>query len=235
MGKAWAPAVASIYLEKWESAIFVTTKIKPILYVRYIDDILCILQSRDEADLLIEHFNSTDSNIRLSEQCVATTVHFLDLYITIQGSKVTTTLYSKPSHLRVLLDFRSAHSASQKSNIILSQLIRIYRLHTDLSVAGNHMYVFVQLMIKLRSLQQRTARSIWTRFIDWLRRQDAPAKQRANGFVALAVANNVFQQPFRRAVISFSNSLSHQDQQRVQGLGIRETSGRSIGSLLFTA
>jgi hypothetical protein len=92
MGKAWAPAVASIYLEKWESAIFVTTKIKPILYVRYIDDILCILQSRDEADLLIEHFNSTDSNIRLSEQCVATTVHFLDLYITIQGSNVTTTL-----------------------------------------------------------------------------------------------------------------------------------------------
>ncbi len=77
-----------------------------------------------------------------------------------------------------------------------------------MSVAGNHMYVFVQLMIKLRSLQQRTARSIWTRFIDWLRRQDAPAKQRANGFVAMAVANNVFQQPFRRAVNSFSNLIA---------------------------
>lgn len=235
MGKAWAPAVASIYLEKWESEIFAKTKIKPILYVRYIDDILCILQSHEEADLLIEHFNSTDSNIRLSEQCVARTVHFLDLYITILGSKVTTALYSKPSHLRILLDFNSAHSTSLKTNIVLSQLIRIYRLHTDLSVAGNSMYVFIQLMINLRGLQQRTARRIWTRFISWVGRQGTPAKKRPESFVALTVANNVFQQPFRRAIISFSHSLSHQDQQCVEGVGIREISGRSIGSLLFTA
>ena len=81
MGKAWAPAVASIYLSEWERAVFERARIKPILYKRYIDDVLCIVSSREEADLLVCSMNEADVNMRLGEFTTGEVVNFLDTRI----------------------------------------------------------------------------------------------------------------------------------------------------------
>ena len=171
--------------------------------------------------------------MRLSEYVIGETAHFLDLNITILDACLHTSLYTKPSHLRVLLHFGSAHSNILKQNVVLSQLIRIYRLNTDLRLAGESMYIFIQLMIRFRNLKPRTARSIWTKFLNWLRRQGRKSEVRDS--LPLLVANNVFTQPFKRALDLFANSLSHSDQLKLGNLSVREQSGRALGQALFYA
>ncbi len=117
MGKAWAPAVASIYLAEWEAQVFQQTNIVPLLYKRYIDDILCILPSRQSAETLLHCMRNLDSNIRISEFTVGSAGHFLDVNIKIEHRQIVTTLYKKPTHLQVLLHYQSAHSTSLKLNI----------------------------------------------------------------------------------------------------------------------
>ena len=143
MRKAWAPAVASIYLETWESTIFTQSKLIPLLYVRYIDDIFAIFGTRTDAETFANLAQTLDGNIRLSDVSIASSVHYLDLNISIGNSYLHYEIYSKPSHLRVLLDFQSAHSFNLKCNVVLSQLIRIYRLYSDLSKAGEAMNIYL--------------------------------------------------------------------------------------------
>jgi hypothetical protein len=238
MGKAWAPAVASIYLEQWESKILTDSQIVPLLYVRYIDDIFMVLNSRSDADVLIQFMQSADPHIKLSELTIASTVHFLDLNITIDGPRLTYSLYSKPSHLKVLIDFQSSHSFQLKRNVVLSQLIRTYRLHSDLQLAGESMYIFIQLMVKIRHLTCPTARKIWKNFIIWLTKQCQPTLGQAKSYenqrpLTLLVHNNSFSNPFKRIIGQFCDTLAISDQEKLQKILIKERAGLALGRSLF--
>jgi hypothetical protein len=235
MGKAWAPAVASIYLEKWEKEIFRDSQIEPLIYLRYIDDILCVLSSTEEAELLIRRFQTHDVNIRLSEYSISKSVHFLDVSISIEENRFVTSVYTKPSHLQVLLDFNSAHSYSLKCNVILSQLIRIYRLNSNLIIAGQSMYIFIKLMTALRNLSPRTARKIWGRFLNWLHRQGSPRPPTRIIPLQLTLPNNVIDIPFRKAYANFAQSLSHTDELALGALHVRNSVNFNLGRSLFVA
>ena len=139
--------------------------------------------------------------------------------------------------MRVLLHFQSAHSHNLKCNVILSQLIRLYRLHSDLSQAGLAMYIFIKLMGKLRALKPHTARFIWRKFLNWLRR---PPNETAppltySGTLSLYLPNNTYHNPFQRAITNFLYSLSESDKVYLGKLRVIERSGRSIGASLFFA
>jgi hypothetical protein len=233
MGRAWAPAVASIYLEKWESTIFDQTKLSPLIYVRYIDDLFAIFRTKSDAQLFVNVAQTLDDNIRLSEVSIDASVHYLDLNISIRHAQLHYAIYTKPSHLRVLLDFQSAHSFTLKCNVVLSQLIRMYRLHSDLTQAGEAMYIFMQLMINFRHLKRRVARLIWCKFMTWLSRQCTrlPAVERPWGlnYLALYLPNNCERDPIKRIFSAFLGSLEENDQLYLPKLRVTERAGRSLG------
>ena len=233
MGKAWAPAVASIYLDEWETSAFNTTGVKPLLYFRYIDDIFSVLKNRNDADVLIECLQNSDPNIRVSEFTIANIVHFLDLNILIDQGRLLTSVYSKPSHLRVLLHFDSAHSHSLKFNVVISQLIRFYKLNSDLVSAGEQMYIFIQLMIQFRNLPRHTARLIWNRFLTWLRNINSPKNFNRYLPISLYVPNNTYTRPFKMLLRNFLDSLTATDREKVGDLRVRERSGMPLGRTLF--
>ena len=171
MGRAWAPAVASLYLAEWEAEVFRSTGIEPLLYRRYIDDVIFIMRSNEEADTLIEAMQSLDTNIRITDIQRGHSVHYLDLLLTIQsGTTISWSLYQKPSDLKLLIDYKSGHSRRVKDNVILSQMIRFARLHKYQSQADMVIREFTLSMHMFRHVPQRSIRRIWNTFVSWRNR-----------------------------------------------------------------
>ena len=172
MGKAWAPAVASIYMDQWESEIFRNTTLVPLLYRRYIDDIIILLENPQQVDILLSQMQSLDANIKLSGIQTGKSVHFLDLHLQLQDDgSVSSRLYRKQTDARVLLDFNSNHPTSLKINILTSQYIRYSRLFTSLTEAEQEMRIFGQLMHRIRAVPKRTLRTVWARYVKWRNKQ----------------------------------------------------------------
>lgn len=170
MGKAWAPVVACIYMDDWECSLWSVLGFEPVVYVRYIDDIFAVFNNRAEAERFLMIAGGHDSNIKLSETNIGRSVHFLDLQISLNDrGGFDTSVYRKDSDLIVLLHRKSAHKTSVKDGVILSQLRRFLRLHTNYTEAGRCMYVFMHLMIQLRGLTSRRARFLWSSFINKIR------------------------------------------------------------------
>ena len=165
MGKAWAPVVACIYMEEWECSLWKVLGFEPLIYVRYIDDIFAVFKCRADADKFLMAAAAHDPHIRLSDTNIGKSVHFLDLQISLNDhGRFETSLYRKESDLIVLLHHKSAHTVSIKDGVILSQLRRFLRLHTNYAEAGRCMYVFMRLMVQLRGLSPRRARFLWSTF-----------------------------------------------------------------------
>jgi hypothetical protein len=176
-----------------------------------------------------------DPNIHISEFNTAKNVHFLDVTLTIEHNRIISSLYQKPSHLNVLLHFQSSHSPSLKQNIVLSHFIRIYKLSSNLEEAGYKMREFVYYMTRLRGLNNRIASQIWRRFLKWLESYLTSYSERSHYErpATLYVSNNVFVNPFRKAIQLFTSSLSIEDQLKVGPTCVRTLTDRNIGVQCF--
>jgi hypothetical protein len=165
MGKAWAPAVASIYMDNWECTLWRKLGFIPIFYVRYIDDLFAIFKTRADAETFVHTAAGHDVHIKLSDTNIGQSVHFLDLQVTIgESGRLNTRLYRKESDLVVLLHRRSAHCARIKDGVIISQMCRFLRLHTDYAEAGRCIKTFIMLMRRFRGLSSTRARALWNKF-----------------------------------------------------------------------
>ena len=199
------------------------------------------MASKREAEKLLQVMQTLDENIRIPEFTIDESVHFLDVQLTVREREVSTALYQKPTHLKVLLHFQSAHSASLKKNIVLSQLIRCYRLSSDLVLAGTQMWQFVQLMKELRWLPKRTARQIWNKFEQWLKREqvkkvvveDRAAVETRLRPATLWLTNNVYTRPMCKTIAAFKKLLSASDQLKVYDTRVCSLTAKSIGAQCF--
>lgn len=191
MGKAWAPAVASIYLHHWEQQVLSTLapSQRPLCYSRYIDDIFFIARNQADAEAIILALQQADSHIKIDTFTIDKEVNFLDLKIqlkstttvvgsplTTQSVSISTELYRKPTDLSVVLHAQSAHTLSLKINVLSSELIRIYRLNSDVHRAGYQMREFLYLMRKVQMVKHRVTRRAWSAFKHWLLKQANPLR-----------------------------------------------------------
>ena len=88
MGRAWAPAVASIFMSEWDENFLNSLPNKPIVYRRYIDDIFCLFGEREHAEVANSLIDGINPNIRAGDRTIATDVHFLDLRLRIIPSAI---------------------------------------------------------------------------------------------------------------------------------------------------
>jgi hypothetical protein len=197
MGRAWAPAVASIFMSEWDEKFLNLLPHKPIIYRRYIDDIFCLFAEREHAVVANSLIESVNVNIRAGDRSIGTDVHFLDLRLriipktmrslspfelaTTSGdhgithalsgpTRVHISLYRKDMDLMCLLHHGSAHSRSLKLNVLFSQLVRIFRLSNDHITAGWNMRQLVDTQIRFRCLSLRDSRTIFSRLLNWVAR-----------------------------------------------------------------
>jgi hypothetical protein len=223
MGKAWAPAVACLYMDIWDRNLLQRIPTKPLLLVRYTDDLLFIFPNREAAEDTVHIMNHINPNIKITEYTTATSVHFLDLKLDLVHFQpslrlilpftptenelvVRISLYRKPSDLIAILHCESAHTWQLKMNTILSQCLRITRLSNDPISAGRNVFTLLAVMKHFRALPSRSLRRIRSKVIvSFVRTQLLKAHHVRTGTVYTGPVRNLR----HRCLLSLPTNINH--------------------------
>lgn len=137
MGKRFAPSYANIFMAQWEKAVLATCPLKPIIYLRYLDDIFGIwTHSEQEFQAFIKILDSFNPAIRIKHTQSLQEVDFLDTTV-YKGAQFRTTgkvdvkVFFKPTDSHALLHRTSFHPRNTCKAIVKSQLIRFHRICTE--------------------------------------------------------------------------------------------------------
>ena len=157
MGSKCGPSIANIYISLLEKN-FLTIH-KPLLYVRFIDDIFTVMNGTFDINLLLNNFIYLKLNLVTSKIVV-----FLDL--TIELSQITGTLifslYTKPTCTFSYLLYSSNHPKFIFKNIPKSLFIRIRRICSSFS---DYLFFGSKLITQLNSRSYDSA-TIFRSFIE---------------------------------------------------------------------
>jgi len=82
MGTKMAPAYANLFMAELEEKLLTNSPKDPILWKRYIDDILCIWPGdASELDNFVKYLNRAHPTIKFTYESSSTSVDFLDITI----------------------------------------------------------------------------------------------------------------------------------------------------------
>ena len=120
MGSPLSPIVANIYMEHFEVEAIRSAPSPPQLWKRFVDDTFTILQSSKKEEFL-EHLNSFDPKIQFTaeEQREDGALPFLDILVSPEeDGSLSTSVYRKPTHTDLYLQWESHHPLSAKYTVI---------------------------------------------------------------------------------------------------------------------
>ncbi|XP_077137533.1 uncharacterized protein LOC143803584 [Ranitomeya variabilis] len=83
--------------------------------------------TEEDCNQFIADLNNNPFNIKLTSNISRTSVEFLDLKLSLEGSYVVTTLYQKPTATNSLLHYSSFHPRHLKNGIPTGQFLRLKR------------------------------------------------------------------------------------------------------------
>ena len=140
MGTKMAPSYAILYMANFEQHALTTYRLRPKLWIRYIDDIFLIWQhGNQELELFVEFLNTINGTIRFTCESDPEKLPFLDVTV-IRGedNKMDTTLYIKPTDAQAYLHYSSEHPATTKNSIPFSQFLRIRKICSKIEDYNYH-------------------------------------------------------------------------------------------------
>ncbi|XP_065176010.1 uncharacterized protein LOC135805799 [Sycon ciliatum] len=135
MGNNLAPPFAIIFMHDLETSLLLNSPGAPVLYKRYIDDII-MLWTLGAALLrqLIAYFNTANASIKFTYQSSEETgsVDFMDttIHVSSEGA-ISFELFRKACHSGLVSDFNSCVPQQQKLAIASSEFLRAARLSSD--------------------------------------------------------------------------------------------------------
>ena len=143
-GYIFAPPYTCLGMGKFEKDVFsqnsnLLEKIK--LWKRFIDDILMLFKgTKSECETLVNWLNSLQPGvIKFKYQYSTEVIEFLDLKIHLEGGRLKTNLFIKPSNQQLYLDYFSNHPQPCKEGVIYGQAIRILERCSDSNWAQEHL------------------------------------------------------------------------------------------------
>ena len=125
------PALANVFLcyhEKiWLQSF--PSEPKPVIYRRYVHDTFLLLRSKHHIEKFRNYLSRQHRNIRFtSEIGNENFVSFLDIKISRENNKFTTSVYRKPNLGGVVTNFESFILKSYKYNLLFTLLHRVFKL-----------------------------------------------------------------------------------------------------------
>lgn len=136
MGKRLAPSYANIFMAKWETEVHEKCPIKPLIYLRFLDDIFGVwVHSEEEFKQYLNTLNTFYPTIKIKHTQSYQQVDFLDTTV-FKGPdfgrthKVDVRVFFKETDTHALLHASSYHPHFTWKGIVKSQLIRFHRICT---------------------------------------------------------------------------------------------------------
>lgn len=136
MGKRFAPGFAGLFMNEWDDAVLQKAPKKPLVYLRYLDDIfVCWTHGEEELTQFLTLLNTHNPAITIKHTMSEVSVDFLDTTV-YKGPNFCTThrvdikMFFKETDSHALLYTSSYHPRNTFKGIIKSQLIRFNRICT---------------------------------------------------------------------------------------------------------
>ena len=120
MGSPISPIVANLYMEDLETKAIQSAQNPPSFWRRFVDDTLTIMKSL-QIDNFLQHLNSLDQNIQFTKEEARADgpMPFLDvLFIPREDGSLETTVYRKPTHTDLYLQWDSNHTLTSKYGVV---------------------------------------------------------------------------------------------------------------------
>ena len=134
MGSPLGPVLANLFMGVHEADWLRSYPGQcPLFYRRYVDDILCVFDSANQATSFLEYLNNRHPNIKFTcETETEGVMAFLDVLISrdLDGNPVTTT-YRKPTNTGLLTNYSSFTSYSYKIGLIKTLTDRAHKINSD--------------------------------------------------------------------------------------------------------
>ncbi|CAF1179846.1 unnamed protein product [Adineta steineri] len=132
MGNPLAPIIADLWMQKMEDKLNRFSTNKPLIWLRYVDDIFCIFTiPKIKIDDFHSRINKWHPNLRFTlevESNISYSISFLDVLVTHNEDKLVTSLYRKPTHTGLYMLWDSNQNRRYKIGLIKTLVIRIYRI-----------------------------------------------------------------------------------------------------------
>ena len=115
-----SPIVANLYMKQFENQAINTAPHTPLFWRRFVDDTFTILQSSHKSEFL-QHLNSIDEHIQFTSEEAGDdgSIPFLDVLITPdKEGNLETTVYRKPTHMDLYLQWDSNHTVVSKYSVV---------------------------------------------------------------------------------------------------------------------
>ena len=130
MGSPLSPVVSCLYMEFFETLLLPKVQnFNPIIWLRYVDDVFCLLEENTDIDKLLLQINSLRPSIQftLERECDRI-LPFLDVLIHRHGPNFEFSVYRKPTNTNSLIHRFSYHDISIKRSVISSSFLRALRI-----------------------------------------------------------------------------------------------------------
>ena len=132
MGTRMAPQYANLFMALLESEFLKHYHLKPLIYLRFIDDTFMIwTHGEEELKNFHRAFNTYHNSINLKMDYSTESVHFLDTTVILKENQLQTSLYRKPTDRYSYLHPESFHPPHIKKSIVYSQALRYKRICSD--------------------------------------------------------------------------------------------------------
>ncbi len=133
MGTKMGPNYANLFVGFVEKQIFEQyTDPTPDYLGRYIDDCVGTAScSRGELEQFINYVNNFHPALQFTWEISETSVSFLDILISINGNRLVTSVFYKPTDSHSYLLYSSSHPNHTKRSIPFSQFLRLHRLCSE--------------------------------------------------------------------------------------------------------
>ena len=133
MGTKFGPSYANLFLGKIEEQLADSYKEqKPVLYLRYIDDIFGIAQMKEnELRSWMAFFENLHPSVEFTSSISQSSVVFLDATISIENNSISTNVHFKPTDSHSYLLYNSFHPKKCKDSIPFSQILRLRKLTSN--------------------------------------------------------------------------------------------------------
>ena len=134
MGTKMAPSYANLFMDRFERAFLAQEPIQPLIWKRYIDDILCIWTgSRSELDDFLDRLNKAHRTLKFTWSISDERIEFLDLNLFKGGRFNATNKLDMSTHFKKTNTFQYLHFSSSGvfKGLVKGEAIRFLRSNTD--------------------------------------------------------------------------------------------------------